>query len=71
MTTPKPKPPPRRQRFEQHGLHTKFLMDTPKGSTITFEHHGDFVRIRGSGNAIGKLAIEPGGSNVFDVRIIE
>jgi hypothetical protein len=43
---------------------------TPGGDKLTVTFDGAAVTIRGSGDRIGKLSIEPGGSNTVTVRVI-
>lgn len=43
----------------------------PDGAKVMIKVYDDKVTIYGAGdNHLGKLAIEPAGSNVFDLRVI-
>lgn len=40
------------------------------GDKITISVDGDYLKIRGSGSGIGKLTVEPEGSNMVAIRVI-
>ncbi|MBX9150042.1 MULTISPECIES: hypothetical protein [Rhodococcus] len=48
-----------------------YVFDNGDKITIREDPDRNCLTIHGSGHRIGKLSIEPNGSNSFDVRVIE
>lgn len=50
--------------WDRHRFHFR------SGAMIEVTHRGDSIEVRGAGDAVGSLSIEPQGSNSLKIRVL-